>query len=209
MDITIQYMKTTIQKYIKHKNVIRYLTKFPEREFTVLELAREVKTPYATTWRFVQLLDKTGIIFTKKIGNYTICILNKKSPYLAEIEKVLELAVSPQRSAFKKFLGEIKKIKEVSKIYLFGSVAEGKEKPQSDVDVAIITNKKTKEFEEKIHNIMGKTLEDSRIQIVPHVLTEKEFIEDKSFKKEVEKGELSYERNRRSKGMDFGSQSSI
>ena len=202
MDSTIQYMKTTIQKYIKHKDVIEHLIKFPEREFTVLELAREVKKAYATVWRFVQLLDKTGIIFTKKIGNYTICMLNKKSPYLAEIEKVLELAVSPQRAAFKRFLGEIKRIKEVAKVYLFGSVAEGKEKPESDVDCVIILDKKTRELEEKIHDIMGKTLEESKVQVVPHVLTEKEFTEDQAFKKEVEKGELSYERGRRSKSMD-------
>ena len=194
MDSTIQYMKTTIQKYIKHKDVIEHLMRFPEREFTVLELAREVKKAYATVWRFVQLLDQAGIIFTKKIGNYTICMLNKKSPYLAEIEKVLELAVSPQRSAFKRFLGEIKKIKEVAKVYLFGSVAEGKEKPESDVDCVIILDKKTRELEEKIHGIMGRILEDSKIQIVPHVLTEKEFTENNAFKKEVEKGELSYEK---------------
>ena len=186
-------MKITIQKYIKHKDLVEHLMRFPEREFTIFELAKEVDKSYATTWRFVQLLDKVGIIFTKKIGNYTVCRLNPKSSYLGEIEKALKLDISPQRSAFKKFLESIKKIKNVKKVYLFGSVAKGKEKPGSDVDVAIIIEKGTTEFEEKIHHIMGQVLEESKIQIVPHILTEKEFNKNKSFKKEVESGELAYE----------------
>lgn len=193
MDSTIHYMKITIQKYIKHKDLVEHLMRFPEREFTIFELAKEVDKSYATTWRFVQLLDKVGIIFTKKIGNYTVCRLNPKSSYLGEIEKALKLDISPQRSAFKKFLESIKKIKNVKKVYLFGSVAKGKEKPGSDVDVAIIIEKGTTEFEEKIHHIMGQVLEESKIQIVPHILTEKEFNKNKSFKKEVESGELAYE----------------
>jgi len=196
MNSNIQYMKITIQKYIKHKDLIEYLMKFPEREFTIFELAKEVGKSYATTWRFVQLLDKVGIIFTKKIGNYTICKLNPKSPYLVEIKKALKLAISPQRSAFKKFLDAIKKIKNVKKVYLFGSVAKEKEKLESDVDVVIIVEKKIKGFEEKIHQIMGQVLEESKIQIVPHILTEKEFNKNKSFKKEVEDGELTYERTK-------------
>ncbi len=168
--------------------------KFPEREFTIFELSKEIKKPYATTWRFVQLLDKVGIIFTKKIGNYTVCTLNQKSPYFKEIKKLLKLDLSPQRTAFKNFLKEVEKIKEVEKVYLFGSVAQGKEKFKSDVDVALIVNEKIENLNVKIHKIVGKILEKSKIQIVPHVLTEKEFDKNKSFKKEVEKGELAYER---------------
>ncbi len=58
----------------------------------------------------------------------------------------------------------------------------------------MIVGKKKGKFEKEIHKIMGKLLEESNIQIVPHLLTEKEFAENEAFKKEVEKGKLAYER---------------
>lgn len=41
----------------------------------------------------------------------------------------------------KKVVKELKKIKEVKAIYLFGSYAKGTEKPISDIDICVITEK--------------------------------------------------------------------
>ncbi|MEM7827030.1 MAG: nucleotidyltransferase domain-containing protein [Candidatus Aenigmatarchaeota archaeon] len=40
-----------------------------------------------------------------------------------------------------KIVNELKKIKEVKAVYLFGSCARGTEKPISDIDICVITEK--------------------------------------------------------------------
>ncbi|MBS3125734.1 nucleotidyltransferase domain-containing protein [Candidatus Woesearchaeota archaeon] len=154
----------------KHPSLARTLLKYPDREFTIRELARESGTPYATAWREVQALDKYGIILTKKIGAYTICKLNKSSPYMKTLKVILE--GTPHRLAFELFKSKIKHHPNIKKIYLFGSVAKYKEKPGSDVDVV---------------------LEKTQINLVPLVFTHKTL--PKHFKKEIEKGELAHERD--------------
>ncbi|HIH14284.1 MAG TPA: nucleotidyltransferase domain-containing protein [Nanoarchaeota archaeon] len=175
----------------KHPALARTLLKYADREFTIRELARESGTPYATAWREVQALDKYGIILTKKIGTYTICKLNKVSPYMKTLKVILE--ETPHRLAFELFKSKIKHHPNIKKIYLFGSVAKGEEKPSSDVDVAIIVKKHFKKFEKWINKTMTEVLEKTQINLVPLVFTHKTL--PKHFKKEIEKGELAYERD--------------
>jgi len=181
-------MNNIIQNLQRRKNLLQLLLKYPKREFSMLELANESKTSYATTWRTVQELDKLGIILTKKIGNITVCRLNTKSPYISEVKKSLQI-MSPHRKAALLFAKNIKRLLYVKKVILFGSVAKGKEKPSSDVDIAVITTKKT-EMEKVINKLVSKILESTRIKIVPLLLTEKELKEKPDFKKEVEKGRI-------------------
>lgn len=194
-------MNNIIQKCLKHKEIIAFLFKFPEREVSIRVISLETKTPYASTWRFVKMLAEYGIVYLKKFGACNVCKLNKESPYLREIEKILNVKQSPHRLAYSIFVEKTKRLKNVKKIYLFGSVAFGKERPESDIDVAIIVSKKTKHLEAKINEIIENVLEMSRLQIVAHIMTQKEFEKNLSFKEEVEKGELTYERDKRSKSM--------
>jgi len=77
------------------------------------------------------------------------------------------------------YLEQIKKRAKVifpdAKIYLFGSVVEGKTHPRSDIDVAIVTNKVPKSVED-LAKIKVKVLED--LEFSPfelHILSEKEW----------------------------------
>lgn len=171
----------------KHWSLVGILLKYPDREFTIRELARESGTPYATAWRLMQLLDSYGLIKTRKIGKATVCKLNKSSPYLKTIKQ------TPHRMAFELFKHKIQSHPNIKKIYLFGSVAAGKERPGSDVDVAIIVKKQFKKFEGWLNKAMADVLEKTQINIVPLVFTHKTM--PKHFKKEIEQGELTYARD--------------
>ncbi len=175
----------------KHPNLAKVLLKFPDREFTILELSKESEVPYATSWRLVQSLEKFGIITTRKIGSSTVCKLNNRSPYLKNL-KIL-VAETPHRAAFELFKDKIKHHQNIKKIYLFGSVAAGKERPGSDVDVAVIVRKHFAQFEKWINKTLTDVLKKTQINIVPLVFTRKTL--PKHFKKEIEKGELAYERD--------------
>ena len=168
--------------------------KFPDREFTILEFSKESKVPYATAWRAVQVLSQQGVILTKTIGKSTVCRLNTKSPLLKNIRQMLELELSPHRAALEEFVKKIRGVQAVKKIIVFGSVAKGLERPGSDVDVALIVNKKSAKLENQVNEIVDTVLKTARIKIIPIVFTPKELSKKGHFKREIEKGEILYER---------------
>lgn len=171
--------------------------KYPKREFTVNELSRVSKVSYATTWRFVQKLDKSGLVFTKTVGHSLVCRLNEASPFLKEIKKILQIESSPHRLAVRDFVNKVKRIGRVSKIVLFGSVARKDEKLISDIDVLVIADKRNKKLENEITLTADRILKKSKMKIIPLVVTDKEAREDRQFEEELEKGEVLYERVKR------------
>lgn len=186
-------MNNTIQRCITRRKIVELFLKYPKREFTVNELSKLSSTSYATTWRFIQMLDKAGVIFTKTLGHSLVCKLNNDSPFLSEIKKALELQPSPQKAVIEDFINKIKKIKDVQKIILFGSVSRGVEDLTSDIDIAIFVKRKNKKLEREINNISNNIGEKSRMKIVPLILTQRE-LKNKQFAIELEGGVVLHER---------------
>jgi len=187
-------MNNIIHKIANKRKVIELLLKYPEREFTVNELSRGAATPYATTWRLIQELDRSGLVSTRTIGHSTVCKLNKESPFLKEVKKVLEAKPTPQKAVIKDFVNKIKKVDGIKKVILFGSVARDKEKLTSDIDIAVVIKKKGM-IEKEVNEIVDEILQKSKMVIVPIFLTEKEIKENKQFEEEIKKGKVLYERN--------------
>jgi predicted nucleotidyltransferase len=188
-------MNNIIHKITNKRKVIELLLKYPEREFTVNELSRDTATPYATTWRLIQELDRSGLVSTRTIGHSTVCKLNKESPFLKEIKKVLEAKPTPQKAVIKDFINKIKKVDGIKKVILFGSVARDQEKLTSDIDIAVVTKGKKEIIEKEVNEIVDEILQKSKMVIVPLFLTEKEMKENKQFEEEIKKGKILYERN--------------
>ena len=187
-------MNNIIQDITTRRKLIDLFLKYPEREFTVNELARESGISYSTVWRFAQKLDKSGVIETRTIGHSRVCKLNKSSKFLDEIKKILKAKPTPQKAVINEFVSKIKRLKEVKKIILFGSVARDEEKLTSDIDVAVVATKKNKDLEKRISEIRDKILENSRMLIVPIVVTKKELKANKQFEDQVNGGKILYER---------------
>jgi predicted nucleotidyltransferase len=178
----------------RHKRIMELFLKYPRRKFTIREISGLAGGPYATTWRFIQKLDRAGLILTEKIGNSLSCTLNTQATFLKEVEKVLEIEVSPQRGAAREFTEKVKGVKGVLSVVLFGSVARGEEKLTSDIDVAVFVDKKRKKIEEKITGVAEEILEKSKMSIVPIILTRDEIQASEQFAREIERGVVLYER---------------
>jgi predicted nucleotidyltransferase len=129
---------------IKHKGtrkVLETLVKFPNRQFTINELAKEAEVPFASTWRLVQRLEPAGIIETSRIGRSVVVKLHR-SDYLESILSILKISQSPQAFTAQALEGLLKKERGVKEAYLFGSVARGEENLASDIDIAILIDRK-------------------------------------------------------------------
>lgn len=173
--------------------------KYPERDFTVNELSKLSKTSYATTWRFIQELDRAGLIHTTLVGHSLACKLNQSSSFLREIKKVFEIEFSPHRLVSKEFVDKVKRVSGVKRVILFGSVARGTERLTSDIDIAVIIDKKEKNLESKVTSVADDILKKSKMTIVPFLVTTREILEDRQFGDQLKRGEVLYERVKRSR----------
>jgi hypothetical protein len=92
-------MNSVIQKCITYRKIVELFLRYPRREFTIRELSILTKVSYASTWRFIKVLDQAGIIFTRKIGFSVACSINKTSPLLRKIKRAIWFKLTPHQGS--------------------------------------------------------------------------------------------------------------
>lgn len=94
---------------------------------------------------------------------------------------------SKHEAAFEEFVEKLKEElgESLIRIVLYGSVARGQEREESDIDVFLVV--KTRHVKEKIYDIASDIGIKYGVYIAPLVRTEEEFhkLEDSTFTKEV------------------------
>jgi DNA-binding Lrp family transcriptional regulator len=120
--------------------LLERLLKFPERRFTINELAKESGVPFASAWRLVKRWEPAGIIETGRVGK-SVTVKLHKSEYLDLVASLLKISVSPQAFTVRALKEMLEKENGVKEAYLFGSVARGEEKLASDIDVTLLVGK--------------------------------------------------------------------
>lgn len=116
--------------------LIRTLKAYPDKDFTVNELARTSHVPTMTAWRAVKELKKAGFVHTRKMGN-AICVALAEDKDRLRVLRLIPEA-DPQRSAARLYairLGENEWLRECR---LFGSIGRGEHAPGEDVDIAVV-----------------------------------------------------------------------
>lgn len=84
----------------------------------------------------------------------------------------------------KKYLDFLKEEKfQISKAYLFGSYAKGTNRPESDIDIALIFNELNDEIDMQIQLIKLRRNFDLRIE--PHPFEKRDLKEKNPFLKEI------------------------
>ncbi|OGS44587.1 MAG: hypothetical protein A3K76_00395 [Euryarchaeota archaeon RBG_13_57_23] len=116
--------------------VIRTLKSFPDRDFTINELARTAKIPVMTTWRAVKELKKLGVVRTKKIGNSISVTITEDRERLRTLRMVPD--TDPQRAAARQYSEALGREIWMNEARLFGSIGRGEHAPGDEVDIAII-----------------------------------------------------------------------
>ena len=116
--------------------VIRTLRAYPDRDFTVNELARVSKVPVMTVWRSVKDLKRIGLVKTRKVGNATSVALAEDR----EKTRLLKLIsdADPQKTAAHLFAERLGSFAWLRECRLFGSVGRGEHSPGEEVDVAVV-----------------------------------------------------------------------
>jgi len=134
--------------------VLRTLWRYREKEFTIRELAKFLNISHMGIKKVLDELEKTNVIMVRTLGRSYALRLNVNSYAASIVERTFEL----EREALSELRDIIKRKLEssfVTSVAFYGSIVEGKETPQSDIDLLIVTNHR-----EKVEEIVAELQKD-------------------------------------------------
>ena len=175
-----------IKKYFYHQTPLKmfsFLSNHPAEVFSANEISQATKSSKGATNQTLRLLLKLDILSREGKGNLFLYRLNADSSLLKQFK------------VFENLLGLQGLIKEIEKycyeVILFGSCADGSNAADSDTDLFIRTEYKTKV--RKIVNKYRATNENLKAVILDPLEITSSKKEDKVFYSEVKKGIVLWE----------------
>ena len=177
--------------------ILRYLS-LHGGQFTGRETAKATGLTHPTCHLVLSQLREQGIVLMRKSGNALLYSLNISH----QITKNIILPVFKREAELKQKMAQslIKRLDfPVESVILFGSIAQKKEKPTSDIDVLVVVSDKIgpEKAESKIISQGTKLIEEFGNQVSPLVINLKDFLKklkakDKLLTEILKKGQVIY-----------------
>ena len=150
------------------RHVLALLLLRPDESFHVREIARLTGVPAGSLHRELRILLDADLLTREKVGNQVRYRANRSGLIYSELAEI-----------FRKTLGLADVLRDalaalatkIDLAFVFGSVAQGKERPTSDVDVVIIG---TATFESVVHVFAGTGARLGR-EVNPVVMSKRDF----------------------------------
>lgn len=136
-------------------SVLRTLVGHKGRVFTIRRLAEDAGISHTEAAATIGDLEKLGVVQIQPVGKAHQISLNKKSFVL---NKIIEPIFKVERNSLQEVISILKKYltnKKIVSAVIFGSVARGEEKEDSDIDLLIISNNYDRAIE-----VVSKTIEE-------------------------------------------------
>ena len=169
------YLENILGSKAKIK-LLRTLYKFRDKKWTIRELANFNKMNHFGVIYALRDLQDMNLIDVEYHGKSNLVTLNDKS-ILIRLLRIFDF----ENNSRKELIKDIKNLlnNKVISCILFGSVARGEERPNSDIDLLIIANNK-----KLVENILYEKLKYFSKSygniIMPKIFTEREFIKKKN-----------------------------
>ncbi len=129
---------------ITKKEIETILTIFKniDKEYNANSLSLVINITRMGTLKIVKRLEKQGILKSKKLGKSVFYKINLDNEYaLGYLIFLLKLETEQTNSYVKRWVNELRKIRNADIIILFGSILN-KEDKANDIDVLFVTNQK-------------------------------------------------------------------
>lgn len=194
MPTTRRGRRFSVDLVVRHREILQVLLAAPGRPLTIRRLAGLAHTPYATTWRVVQDLLAVGALEGEEVGPSFVVSVNRVSPFLADLERIVSVEPSPHRHAARRFAELASRVHAVRKAILFGSVSRREETMGSDVDVAVVLDRRTAAALKELDRLSVQVHDETGLVVVPVTVTARELARGGSFPRTLEAGETLYER---------------
>jgi predicted nucleotidyltransferase len=155
--------------------VLRFMV-LNKPSMTGRELARFCRISHMQAYRVLGQYEAQGILVRRSAGNSYIYSLNEKNVI---VNKFLRRMFEPEKTLLPDLLNEF--LREILpyalSITLFGSAAEGTERPDSDVDILILLKEESgiRQVKNKLEDIEIGFFEKTGNRLAPIILTPNEF----------------------------------
>ncbi|MFH1821115.1 MAG: nucleotidyltransferase domain-containing protein [Methanobacteriota archaeon] len=128
----------------------------PEAEMSERELARVLGVSNFSVNRLMRFFEERNLVERRRLGQMTIWRLRSGSYYHQLLRQILGqlLSFPDPIEHLKKIVLESYPIEQVSMVYLYGSVAGGRESYNSDIDLFVVTKRGAKK--EKVEQANDK-----------------------------------------------------
>lgn len=135
-------------------SLILTIFKSPEKDYNARTIAKEIKITHMGALKIVKRLENEGILKSKELGKAKFYTLNFDNDYVEQYLKfLLKREVEQSNPYVKRWIKEIKKIKNADSAILFGSILI-KHKKAKDIDTLfIIDSKKFSKLKDEITKI--------------------------------------------------------
>jgi len=124
----------------------------PSKKYYLRELERLLAYSAGNIRRELLKFMKDDLFLTEKVANLLYYSLNTKHPLYKELKNIV-LKTSGIIARIKK---ELSSVKNIETSFIYGSLASGKTKATSDIDIIIIGNPKTSDIVEKFRILEEK-----------------------------------------------------
>lgn len=148
------------------------LRAYPDRDFTINELARSARIPAMTAWRAVRDLRAVGMARTRRIGNAVCVRLTDDKDKLRVLRLIPDS--DPYRCAAKEFAARLGAEAWLLECRLFGTVGRGEHLPGEEVDVAIVYDQNMvseMQAKQRSTELALRIKEETNITIVPFCIS--------------------------------------
>jgi predicted nucleotidyltransferase len=174
--------------------LLSYLFSQREVEMSERELARMLNLSNFSVNQLMKLFEQNNLVERKRVGATTVWRPKQSSYYRQLLEPMFKrISTFPAPiEHLKNLVLTLYPLKQVSRIYLYGSIAEGRENYNSDIDLFVVVkngadNEKIERANDKLR-VSCLTLYGNGVQIV--VMNESEYRRKRgsSLIRQVEKG---------------------
>lgn len=179
-------------------DIIRTLKQYPERHFSINELARTSRIPVMTCWRAVKELQEQGLVDIEEISNSKIISLIS-TPDLNRLLRQIPDS-DPHRYAGMQFSKNLQNVPGILEARLFGRVAKGDHTPDSEVDIAVVYDDITISREDVAAHIdrIAKEIQMlTGVDISPHLIRKDHLDQGRGFAAELRDKETIWKRERK------------
>jgi predicted nucleotidyltransferase len=176
--------------------LLRGFFTYPEKEFTESELQRIAGIPQASVHRNVKSLLENGLLDRKRIGKANLYSLNKEHILYPLLSSDFEEERNTLVELKKVIAGAVKNLSEVELAVLFGSIAKGIERADSDVDVFIVCTGDKSQLEEKLEDLISviRNKFGNPFSLMIKRCEELKELKTRSIYKEIKSGEVIFRR---------------
>lgn len=166
------YLEDVLGSPIKIR-LLRFLFKFPQRGFGIRELARFLKVNHRPIAEAVQGFRDNNLVTLRFAGRTKLVYLNQESFLSQHLKPIFSEEINSP-DFLVQFIRQNLPLRKIELCALFGSIAQGTEKPSSDIDLLIITSRK-KEIVPAVDALREKVLHFFGNSLSPLIVTKKYF----------------------------------